>query len=207
MKMRKLGSLALIGALSLGSACSGDGITVATGDTMTAAEFEQMGSAYSELGAIMFQALLDETSAGPGGIAAQGTVTFDRTVECPAGGTARITGSAAATGQNSATVSVTQTMTDCAVVSDAEEVWVFNGNPNIRYTASVTTNQEDDFTFTTTQTGGFAWVSEDAEKEGTCRITLNLSVTGNATVGNFSATLTGSVCGVQVEEAFSYSPA
>src|SRR5687767_1674408 len=117
MKTRKLSSLALIGVLSFGSACSGDGITVATGDTMTTAEFEQMASAYSALGSVVFQSLLDEiTPPAPGvpGLAAQSSGSFSATRECPAGGTASVSGSFVTTGANTASLSVTQTMTDCA---------------------------------------------------------------------------------------------
>lgn len=208
MKLTKLGSLALAGSLVFVSACSDDDPPAATGDTLTVAEFQQMGSAFSGIGTVAFRALLDGLDAGrPGGIAAQGALNFNITRDCPAGGSTNVTGSAVATGQNSIGLSVTQTMNNCAVLSDAEEVWVFNTDPSLRWSATGTENGEGDFTLTSTWSGRFDWSSVDAEKEGGCAVSVQLSASGNRIAGNFTATLTGSVCGVAFEESFSYNPA
>ncbi|HKS06685.1 MAG TPA: hypothetical protein VJR92_10265 [Gemmatimonadaceae bacterium] len=212
--MKKITTFALAAALSFSAACGDDEIAAATGDTLTTEEFGQMATAFSGLGSVAFQAFLDAANAGgpgaPSGMAAQQstTINFNRTVECPAGGTANVTGVLAATGQTTVGLTVTQTMTDCALVDADESVWVFNSNPNIRWSATGTVNQETGaFTLNATWNGRFEWSSADAEKEGGCSVNLSLTITGNKDVGNFTATLEGTVCGVTVEDEFSYNPA
>lgn len=211
MKLNKLSTLALAGVFALGSACGDDGPAAASGDVLTVAEFESMSAAFGDLGGAVFTMIdLANLGGGPGAgfaadqIAAQLTGTFSASGSCPAGGTAAITGGYTITGENSASVTVTQTMDNCALVSADEEVWTFNSEPNIRWTASATKDVEDNFTFTATQNGRFSWAGN--EKQGECQIGVTLTVTGNLASSTVQIEVDGSVCGQSFEATFEYTP-
>lgn len=204
--MKKITTFAMAAALTL-AACDDGGITQATGDTLTTAEFASMSDAYTELNGLAFGMIGSLGGAGRPGLAAQsqGAISFSASVECPASGTAAVnaTGSGSET---SFTLTITQTMTNCGVYSQDESLWVFNSDPNVKWVMNFTQNENTgNFSYTATQTGGFSWVS--GEREGGCRVNLSISITGNIESSTVNVSIEGTVCGVTVDEQFSEGPA
>jgi hypothetical protein len=204
--MKKLTTFAMAAVLSLSAACDDGGITQATGDTLTTAEFASMSDAYTELNGIAFD-MIGSFGAGAPGLAAQanGSISFSVSADCPASGSASVSGTGSGN-ETSATVTITQTMTNCGVYSQEEVLWTFNSDPNVKWTMNFTQNPETgDITYTATQTGGFTWVS--GEREGGCRVNLSINITGNIESSTINVSIEGTVCGVTVDEQFSSGPA
>ena len=133
---------------------------------------------------------------------ANATVSFSQTVDCPNGGTSGISGSATDDEAGNMTAQFTQSFNSCAATSSEGRLWTFNGNPNIVTNISATHNEATGaFSMTATQVGGVRFASDLGS--GACQINLTLTMSGNET--SFSASVTGSACGRNIQQSVEVS--
>lgn len=173
---------ALIAALALAPiACGDDPVDPPVDESLTAAETAALVAA--------LQALLS-TDVN----VLQGLVALP-TVPCPLGGAVNTSGTVTPTGPASATWAIGLVPVDCAV-TEGTLVFTLNGNPNIDYNGSLSTDlQTGVATIAATVTGGATWAL--ADRTGDCTASLNIDVTANAD-GSGSVSTTGTMCGHQI---------
>lgn len=208
---RKRNVFGLSAALALGlAACGGD--TTGTGDPLTQAEAEELAASLAEGGFVGFAQPAAPMGA-PGAEAATITITLDDSYPCnEAGGTgtAAIQGTMSAdvneqTGLGSFSFNYTLTPNGCTIATTGDKVFTLDGDPNLKV--------DGDFDWSETSAhgtlhykGGFAWESSDG-RSGTCGVDLtsNYEFTFSGTgASSASATLSGSVCGVEVNRTVTY---
>jgi hypothetical protein len=151
----------------------------------------------------MMEAMANAGVAGfvpPGNLA---VVTINESVECPNGGTVSI---AATIDENTTTGAVSMTITQgfagCKSASSSGRVWTFNGKPNIVTTFSGSENAATGvFSMNGTQKGGVSFASELGS--GACDFDITFSMSGNDNTGQFSSTMSGTVCGRSVSQSIS----
>lgn len=130
-------------------------------------------------------------------------VTINESVECPNGGTATVNASIddGNTG-TTVTMSITQGFSNCKATSSQSRLWTFNGNPNIVSTFTATSNEQTGaFSFSGTQKGGITASSDLGS--GACSWDVTYSMSGNNNTGQFSGSVTGTVCGRSVSQSVS----
>jgi hypothetical protein len=130
---------------------------------------------------------------------ANATVNVSQTVDCPNGGSASVVGSATDNPDlGTLTAQVTQSFTACRATSEAGRVWTFDGNPNIVMNLSASSNESTGvFSMTMTQVGGVRFASDLGS--GSCALNLTFALSGTAT--SFTATLSGTACGRNVDQS------
>ena len=122
--------------------------------------------------------------------------TFSDSDPCDAGGTALVSGTAQGdvddeTGVGDVTIDATVDFTNCEV-EGAEVTYTLQGDPELGIVAEFELGAES-ITLRIEVGGGFAFATDD-EREGTCAVDFNVTITASETT--FTETLTGSVCGV-----------
>lgn len=129
---------------------------------------------------------------------ANATVNVSQIVSCPNGGTASVSGTATDNPDaGTASAQVTHNFTACSAASTEGRVWTFNGDPNILTTMSATNNAATGaYSLTVTQVGGVRFASDLGE--GSCRINLTVTLSGNAT--SLSSSINGSACGRSIHQ-------
>ena len=190
MRTRHLRSLA-IASVALTFAACGD----STGPNVTLND-EQVAD--------MMDALANAGVAGftpPVGNLA--VVTFNQSVDCPNGGSMSL---AASIDENATTGAFSMTMTQgfsgCKSASSNGRVWTFNGKPNIVSTFNGTDNPTTGaFTLNGTQKGGISFSSNLGN--GACDFDVTFSMSGNETTGQFTGSMSGTVCGRSVSQSLS----
>ena len=190
---------ALIAAVAVSVSC-GDS-TAPDPIDLTEEQVDDMMDAFSAL----------QTAPDLGSTTAMFTLTQNRSVDCPNGGSysdhATVTGNDAGT---TLTFSSTQDFNACKATSSSGRLWTFNGSPRLTTNFTFTVNpQTEAFSMTGSQTGGLL-VSSDLGS-GSC--TFNVSYTLNSTPvpgSNGESTITGSVsgtvCGRSIEVDLSVLP-
>ncbi len=142
------------------------------------------------------------TGSAPQGVAGPQPVPFSFTVEwsfgCPEGGTVAATGSTSGdtegqSGGLEASYNATLTYTECRGTSDEGTTFEIDGSLT---TAIDFQLNEDTFALQGTHTGTLAWTSDG--RSGSC--TLDLTFSNTVTGTTQSSEVTGTVCGVTVNE-------
>lgn len=130
---------------------------------------------------------------------ANATVSVSQTVSCPNGGSASVSGTTT-TDEQAGTMSsqITQSFSGCAATSSEGRVWTFDGNPNIVTNVSATYNETTGaYSMTASQVGGIRFASNLGS--GNCQIDLQITMSGDE--NSFSATLSGSACGHNIQQS------
>lgn len=219
MSIKKLIPFALAGALVFNTAACGGGDDDNGGDpgtgptggsNLTTTEFSDMMQAFAAISSIgyNFGAFVGDQQTSPM-LAAQSsqTYTINETADCPAGGTAGLSGtmnfSSTNNNQNfTYDISMVQTYNSCRGQAQGG-VWTFNGNPNITTTYSASLGGSGQtYTLTGTQRGGFRFTSP-GNKGGSCNIDVTITINYSQT-GSYSGRYAGSVCGQSVDQTYSY---
>jgi C1A family cysteine protease len=133
------------------------------------------------------------------------TVSLDETYDCPNGGTYRSRGNISGNDAGTqATISLTQTYSNCAGQSSTGTVWTFNTAPSIATNMSINVNEAaGTFSLNATQNGAFNVSSSIGS--GSCVINLPMSISGNETSETLSMSVTGTVCGRNVSQTLDIS--
>jgi hypothetical protein len=123
---------------------------------------------------------------------------YSHTESCPVFGRIGVTGTMSGSidenGSGALWVQVTETLTDCTFSSNSGDL-VINGNPSLSLTGTFTfLNGSPGTQQTLTLSGGFRW-DFDSGGSGFCAINLTLNL---ATAGSGTTTVSGTVCGRQV---------
>lgn len=197
--------LAMATILSV-AACGGD-------DSVTPSNLSQE-EAEELAGAIFSQSFFDALTlnyAAPaqspdGPALAQYTTTVETTGECPMGGQVAIDATVNVdendtTGAGTVDFSVELIHASCVVQGDMGTQFTLSGNPNILFDFLMTSDAEGSATFGGSITGAVAWSTSD--KEGSCSIGYDFS--GDSSQNGFSFQASGSVCGTQFSESFSFA--
>lgn len=212
--MKKLLPFAMATALTFTAACGGgdkDDPSGPSGEALTTAQFEALYEAYTVigslgLGVIGFQPETNTLAAqrlAAQRLAAQTGESYDETVNCPNGGTTRVNGTFSISQSGSITSTATQSYAECKARSSSGTVWTFNGNPNIALSITSTINQSTGaYSFTGTQTGGVSY--SGAGKGGNCQVNINMSGSVNPQTGSYTMNITGTACGQNVNESYTY---
>ncbi|TVP54531.1 MAG: hypothetical protein EA351_13105 [Gemmatimonadales bacterium] len=188
----RLGALALL--LSFGLMACGDDGPTQSGDTLTEAEAESMMGALTMAGGLGFFGM--GFSADDASVMME-TIPIDYTADCSGGGSVSISGEMTITGQGES-ISMNQTLThnSCTETAPSDgRSWTFNGNPSINTQLSGSVS-ETSINFQGSQTGAMSWSSDGLS--GSCQMNINYSVSGSATGGAVTVSISGSVCGQNI---------
>jgi hypothetical protein len=197
--IRSRSAAAVFAAFTLSLAACGGDKKDSTGpsDTgnLSAAEVADAFDALSAIGLFDFGLGGFQPEAFPVGLSAQ-SQSIDETEPCPNGGNMRIRGNVNYNQTTGAvSVDMRQAYNNCQSASSSGRVWTFNGNPDLRIQMNATANQATgQFSITGGITGGFRYSSNGST--GSCAANVNIS--GNLNGG----TVSGTMCGVNVNEAF-----
>lgn len=204
MNLRRLSATGLIALMAV-AAC-GDGTTGSSGDDLSAAEAQAVGTqvltvAFTALGTAF--ASLNETADLPDGlslnVARVTNVPIDETVSqsvnCPAGGTAQVSGSVSGNvnddDSGNLSVNIEEDLNDCGVTADGKTIVVSTTSPfQLEGTLNFAAGGEPTGTNEITMKGNFTWESDG--ESGSCGIDLSASFTGTSGSGS------GSVCGQDI---------
>ena len=181
-------------------------LTLACGDS-TAPKLSE-AEVFDMLDAMSSVAAFDELPGAPamraslraaGTPLANATVNVSQTVSCPNGGSATVAGTAT-DNPDAGTFSaqVTHSFSSCTAPSSEGRLWTFNGSPNILTTMSGSANEATGaFSMTVTQVGGVRFSSDLGE--GTCQISLTMTLSGNS--NSLSSSISGSACGRTIQQS------
>ncbi len=209
MLMKRFLTLGSMAALSLGAAaCGGDDTTGPNGgdSDLSAAEVDEALEALAYLRVFDYTYFAIQPGETPAGLAAQSlssTTSFELPQPCDSGGTNVMSGTVTSNRTDSTfsfSSDVRHAFADCQIVSPNGTAWTLNGNPNLRH---VQKNIAGNFrtgllTGTAATTGGFRYSLEG--RTGTCRVNLRMTVATDE--GEFTTTLTGTMCGQIVNRTF-----
>jgi hypothetical protein len=173
---------------------------------LTDAQVDELMAAMSNIG---FVPAAGSLAAMRAPAAARGTanaisLNVDENVDCPVSGSIHVTGTFSFNDINATafTMNVKEKHQACAATSEQTgKTWTFNGKPDVtvNLTANVTNLDTGAGTLTGTEKGAIAFATDGLE--GTCQIDLNINATTND-VGVTTGSVTGTVCGKQVNEQF-----
>ena len=195
-------SYATAAALLSLTACGNDPLGVNSGDQLSSLEiqsvFNAMWAAFSSGG----------VASSPAGAPGVGLVpipinqSFTFSADCPLGGSIGIDGSANGqiddqTLEGNLSMTFTYTLNECAVTANDITVTVSH-NPEIVFEGGFTYSQ-DLLTVDGTERGGFEYVASDG-RQGSCAIDLSFSVSYNSGTQTSTASVTGEVCGLSVDQ-------
>ncbi len=127
------------------------------------------------------------------------SISYSHTESCPLFGRIGVTGSVSGsidseTGDGVLWLQVTETLTDCTFSSSNDDL-VINGSPSLTLTGNFSFLQGAPATQQSlTLSGGFRW-DFDAGGSGFCALNLTFNL---ATAGSGTTTVSGTVCGRQV---------
>lgn len=203
----RLAIFALVAVFPL-AACGGDDGVGLDGDPLT--EEEAAALAEYVIGSGLeegFSAFEEGTQPGaPARIPIQIEDNVSVTVECPIAGTYGVTSEFTASGdtetQITANFTVTQVHDGCTVVPENTETqFTLDGIPNVQQSFTVVVSAE-------AQTidaeggigGGLSWETDD-ERSGSCPVDLDYEVSLDGETGAGSATVAGTICGVDLSRS------
>jgi hypothetical protein len=208
MKKNFVRMLTLVAAVGV-AACGDDDGPIATGDPLTDVEAQALSE-------VILETAFSSTAGGFGGVPAAvdgpqaAPVPFSTSVDisapCDGGGTVSIAGDLSGTvdnetGEFDATYNVTQSHSNCVATSADQQTFTLNGATALGFAFSAVTQGElTTFDWDGTLTGTIDWAT--GEKSGSC--SLSLTYTADYTGQSITATSTGTVCGVTVNQEFSY---
>jgi len=188
--MRRLLHAAAFTLVITAAACD----STAPGVTLTEEQVADMMDAMSAAGVAGF---------GPPPVGNMAVITITQTVDCPNGGTSSINASIDDGGTtNSVAMTFTQGFSNCKATSSTGRLWTFNGKPNIVTTFAGTANEATGaFSMSGTQKGGVTFASDLGS--GACDFDVTFSMSGNDNTGQFTGSMTGTVCGRSVSQSLS----
>lgn len=183
---------ALLAAVLTLAACGG-GTEPTKQLDLTEAQAEDMMDALSAVGA--FSGMYRQTAGYGAGRTALVTVTVDDTTPCPNGGTLRTQGTFNSDDAGSSfSANVTQSYAGCKATSSSGTLWTFNGAPNIATTFTMSFSESTGaYSMNGTQKGALDVASSVGS--GRCNIDLTYTASGNDTTGQYTASISGTVCG------------
>ena len=197
-------SAALIACAAFIAAC---GDSTVPNTPLTDAQVDELMAAMSNIGFVPASGGIAalRAPAASRGTASAISLTVDETVDCPVSGSIKLNGSFSFNdvGAQSFSMNVKEKHQACAATAEETgKTWTFNGRPDVtvNLTANVTNPETGAGTLNGTQKGAISFATDGLE--GTCNIDLTI----NATTDDAGATLgsvTGSVCGKQVNQQFS----
>ena len=196
-------------ALGLGVAACGDSVTATSGDTITSAEASELANAIVAAADFGFSALGPAPAAAPGaeaGSAGSITITIDQTGECDGGGSVAVKGKVTANindAQTSGSLSFDYTLAPsaCDVQTQAGTVFTLTGNPNVGVSGDFSFGNQQ-YSGGLSYDGGFDWSADDG-RSGTCGIGLDANFDLDATNLTGSASVSGKVCNISVNNSVS----
>lgn len=186
------------------AACGDDSVSPST---LTEAEAEELaGAIFSQsLGqALTIQPVPAQTSEGPSAVTFSETV--DVTAPCPMGGQVSISGSIEGetddqTGAGQIDFDMSVVHASCVVQGEQGTQFTLTGDPSLGFAFTMTTDGEQNASFSGSISGGIDWATED--KEGTCSIGFDLS--GESSPTGFSFQTAGTICGADVSRTVTVS--
>ena len=197
--------LAMATMLSMAACGSDDSVTPGN---LTQAEVEELATA------IFSQSFFDAMTLnyGPGAQSPEGpalaqyTTTVETTGQCPMGGQVAIDAFVDVdqnddTGAGTIDFSVELIHAACVVQGDMGTQFTLNGDPNLLFDFLMSSDAQENVTFSGSISGAVAWATSD--REGSC--TIGYEFSGNSSQNGFSFQTNGSVCGTQFSESFSFS--
>lgn len=192
--MRTHSLSAIAASLLLALAACGD--STAPNANLDEAQIEDMMDAMANAGVAGF------TPPPTGNMA---VVTITETVQCPDGGSSNVNATIDDGGTtNSVSMTFTQGFSNCKSTSSAGRLWTFNGKPNIVTTFTGTSNETTGaFSMSGTQKGGITFASDLGT--GACDFDLTFSMSGNELTGQFTGSMSGTVCGRTISQSLSAS--
>lgn len=209
MHIKRASALTLLTGISMltlgacGDATSGDPLTQAEAEELSAAIFEAIGGAFEQAGSF---------STAPGGQLAPAAppfaVTFNDSYPCEGGGTATlagtISGNAEETSGNMA-FDLTQNANGCVVMLQSGTSFTLTGNPNLKIEGEFTYNQSS-FSGSLSHGGAFSWTSSDG-RAGNCGVDLDVTINLNIETSSGTATQSGELCGISINRVVSVGDA
>jgi len=202
MKKTTLGAWTLIATMALG-ACGEDPTVVNSGNLT---EAEARAIAEFLLSSTYDNAFSSVQGApdGPQAVPFNFTTQVDVTAPCPLGGVVDISATATISGDTeqeggSIEMNMTEVHQDCMAEQEGTGIqFTLNGHDDVVASFSATSTPSGDMTVSGSLVGGLDWMT--ANGEGTCVINMSYSASGNELTGPVSATVTGSICGVEVAQ-------
>lgn len=173
---------------------------------MSVAEAESVVEAFVSAGG----SLLFVPTGGGAGLqpaAVPFSQSFDETVACPGGGSIGVSGTLSGDiddqgGTGTVSMEVRQVHSSCtATASSNGSVWTFDGAPGVDQDFDWTVS-ETQVAMSGTQRGTIAF---SGPASGTCAIDLSFDFSVDATGRNLNGSVSGSVCGVDVSDTFSFT--
>jgi hypothetical protein len=200
-------------ALALLTAACGDGPTATSGDPLTEAEVMEIAQdVFNGVGEMFSGNIGPQRSAVlPAGLhlSIMAPVPFNVTVNesgpCEGGGTASVSGSIEGsfddqTGAGDVGFDVTQDAENC-VITGATHSYTVSGDPDLHLTGSFETDGGTTFSGSFSLVGGLSFEVNDG-RTGTCGV--DVTVTVSATGTSFSGTVSGTMCGVTLNNEVSF---
>jgi hypothetical protein len=214
--MRRIRTLtALSAVLALGVAACSDS-TSSTGDPLTQAEAEDLAALMVEGGLAGFAGIpTGGPQAAPGEAGARVTLTINETGECSIAGGVTLDGEWTIdvndeTGDGTFEWDYSVDPNNCQEEAGSGVVFTLNGDPNVAVQGDL--NWSGSETGGTLEgaldySGGIAWTTDD-DRAGTCGvdITATYDITWNnqEESGSGTVTVSGSVCGVSVDNSVTW---
>lgn len=195
-------------ALVAATACSDD--PAAPSNELTAVEAAELAAILGALAVDQgFSASTSGTASAPAAGPSAVPITFSTSVsfvaDCPLGGAVDVDADLAGTldaetGAVATTMTVVQTHAACvAEGGETGTLFTLDGAPSVIVAMALESNaQSGDFTVGATFDGTVTWASEG--RSGTCSMDLDIDTSGNNVTGVGTSTVTGSICGITVNQ-------
>ena len=197
-------SVAMVACAAFVGAC---GDSTVPNTPLTDAQVDELMSAMTAIGFVPASGSIAalRAPAAARGTASSFSLTVDENVDCPVSGSIHVNGAFSFNdvGAQSFTMNVKEKHIACAATSEKTgKTWTFDGRPDmtVNLTANVTNVETGAGTLNGTEKGAISFATDGFE--GTCRVDLTITATTND-AGVTTGSVSGSVCGKEVNEQFS----